>query len=233
MSGWLVEHLAGSAHELFLGSQSSATLLQSHNVLPQVRVLGVDAPTLVLGSSQNDGVIHPSHVDDITTVRRRSGGGAVWLDPAEQVWIDVIVPAGHHLWDSDVTNSFRWLGNTWAHTIADLGCDENSIVIHHGAMRRTSWSDVLCFAGTGPGEVFIRERKIVGISQRRSRAAALFQCGLLLHWTVDVSLFSDEAIGDRDVTEVQLAGIGLDEVLSAPVTHDEVVQAFTERIADA
>jgi lipoate-protein ligase A len=45
-------------------------------------------------------------------------------------------------------------------------------------MVRTRWSPLVCFAGLGPGEVSAGGRKLVGISQRRTRAAARFQCAV-------------------------------------------------------
>ncbi len=45
-------------------------------------------------------------------------------------------------------------------------------------MVRTPWSSLVCFAGLGPGEVTVDGRKLVGISQRRTRAGARFQCAV-------------------------------------------------------
>ena len=43
-------------------------------------------------------------------------------------------------------------------------------------MRRSEWSDLVCFDGLAPGESTIEGAKLVGISQRRTRAAARLQC---------------------------------------------------------
>ena len=40
----------------------------------------------------------------------------------------------------------------------------------------------MCFAGVGPGEVLVGGRKVVGISQRRTRAGARFHCAALRAW---------------------------------------------------
>jgi lipoate-protein ligase A len=41
----------------------------------------------------------------------------------------------------------------------------------------------VCFAGVGPGEVLADDgAKLVGISQRRTRNWALFQCAVPLKW---------------------------------------------------
>jgi lipoate-protein ligase A len=47
---------------------------------------------------------------------------------------------------------------------------------------RTRWSSLVCFSGLGPGEVHADGRKVVGISQRRTRRWARFQCAAYLHW---------------------------------------------------
>jgi lipoate-protein ligase A len=52
-------------------------------------------------------------------------------------------------------------------------------------MVRTEWSELVCFAGLGPGEVTVGGRKVVGISQRRTRDAARFQCVAYETWDAD------------------------------------------------
>jgi lipoate---protein ligase len=182
------------------------------------RVVRVNQPVMVLGSSQPVTDINA----DISTVRRRSGGGAVWLDPAEQVSIDVLLPKSHSLWSDDITASFGWLGDIWAHTVKQLGVSD-ALIVHRNALERTAWSKVLCFAGRGPGEVFRGDRKLVGIAQRRSKYGALFQCGVLHRWTLRPEWFDAQA---RPSESPDRFGIGLEE-LGVQVTHDAVVDAFT------
>ena len=42
-------------------------------------------------------------------------------------------------------------------------------------MVTTPWSDLVCFAGLGPGEVLLDGRKLVGLSQRRTRNGVRIQ----------------------------------------------------------
>jgi hypothetical protein len=49
-------------------------------------------------------------------------------------------------------------------------------------MTHTAWSRLVCFAGIGPGEVLVGGRKAVGISHRRTRAGARFQCVAHRRW---------------------------------------------------
>jgi lipoate-protein ligase A len=228
VTDWQIDYLVGPADELFNGTDSSAAMLSKANeVVPSVRFITVDAPVLVLGSGQSESVVGvvPRHV------RRRSGGGAVWLDPVEQVWVDVIVPNTHRYWHADVTDSFTWLGHVWADAVHALGVEE-PLAVHEGRLMANNWSPVLCFAGTGPGEVFARSRKLVGLSQRRARAGSLFQCGLLTKWSFDPEWFSAEARPEPDGVEVRQAGIGLVELGLTP-THDQIRSAFLNALASA
>jgi len=142
----------------------------------------VDRPTLVLGSTQSDDVVDRARVDraGVEVVRRRSGGGAVLLRAGETVWADVFIPAGDPLAEADVGRAFDWVGRAWARALAGLGI--GGAVVHEGPPRPNAWSATVCFAGLGPGEVTVAGAKVVGISQRRTRAGSLFQCGALVEW---------------------------------------------------
>jgi lipoate-protein ligase A len=141
-----------------------------------------DRPALVLGSTQPAAAVDVEACAraGVDVVRRRSGGGAVLLVPGEVLWIDVVVPAGDPLWSDDIGRAAHWLGDAWAAALAAGGVAGPTV--HRGPLVRAPWSDVVCFAGLGPGEVTIDGRKVVGISQRRTRAAARFQCAALLMW---------------------------------------------------
>jgi lipoate---protein ligase len=116
----------------------------------------------------------------IEVVRRRSGGGAVLLVPGEVLWIDVVVPATHRLWSDDVSVAMLRVGERWVEALAPMVPGQLSV--HPGPMTRTPWSALVCFDGLGPGEVLLDGRKLVGISQRRTRHAARFQCAVHLRY---------------------------------------------------
>ena len=154
-------------------ARSSATEFHQRD-LPVERAIWIvefEQPALVLGSSQA-----MVDVSGIEVVRRRSGGGAVYLEPGGTVWVDVVVPRGDELWDDDIGRATYWLGDAWAAAIG------GPALVHRGAMVRSQWSDLVCFAGLGPGEVTVGGRKVVGISQRRTREAARFQCVAYEGW---------------------------------------------------
>ena len=179
---WHIDQLRGSAHELHQGSAALVGAAPCEEGVRRARVMTVDRPALVLGSGQPD-----SDVDDgaaaaagVEIVRRRSGGGAVLVAPGGLLWVDLVIPTGDALWQADVGRASWWVGATWASALQSaIGAQA---VVWRGAMRRSSWSALVCFAGLGPGEVCIDGQKVVGVSQRRTRTAALFQTAALLQW---------------------------------------------------
>lgn len=214
-AGWPVEHHRGSAAEFHARS-----VPDPHG--PALWWFEVERPAVVLGSTQPLDVIDGpgAAAAGIEVAKRRSGGGAVFLDPVGALWIDVLLPASDPRWEHDVGRSFRWLGEAWARVVRELGIDV--AVAHDGPLQRRPWSDLVCFAGLGPGEVTVEGRKVVGISQRRTRAGARFQCALLLAWDpgplVDVLALSpaDRAQAAEDLADVAL---GVGPVDPARVVH--------------
>lgn len=128
---------------------------------------------MALGSTQQEAVVDHDAARRAGTevVRRRSGGGAVHLVPGAVTWVDVVIPATDPRWEADLGRSFAWLGAAWAEVLVGLGVEH--VAVHEGPMRRTAWSDLVCFAGLGPGEVTVAGRKAVGLSQRRTRRRPL------------------------------------------------------------
>ena len=102
------------------------------------------------------------------------------MEPDSLLWLDVLVPASDPLWERDVGQAFLWLGEAWARALVDLGVETS---VHRGPMGRSRWSGLVCFAGLGPGELTdTTGRKVLGISQRRTRAGARFQCVAPATW---------------------------------------------------
>jgi len=225
LSQWCLQRACGEAHELFASSLDLLATVEQ----PTVRILVPSTAVLVLGSAQRADIVGLG----VSYVHRRSGGGAVWLDPANQVWVDVLLPANHPRWTDDIRRSVDWLGHVWWLALTNLGVPSASMRVHAGGLERSKWSSLLCFAGVGPGEVLIGPRKVVGISQRRSRRAALFQCGALLDWSFDPMVFAAQAWPGVPDVEVMQAGVGLRSILGASLSGADVEQALMDALVAA
>src|SRR5690606_6641904 len=115
----------------------------------------------------------------LALVRRRSGGGAVYVDPARCVWVDVVLPRHDPRWSDDVRQATYWLGAAWQRALARVGL---ATELHRGGLEQTPWGRLVCFAALGPGDVVSGPRKLVGISQRRTKDGARFQCIAYDRW---------------------------------------------------
>lgn len=137
-------------------------------------------PAIVLGSRQSPDLLdlEACRRAGLSIVQRRSGGGSVVLRPAETIWIDLVVPIATAWVSDDVRASMIWAGECWRTALQPLVDGELSV--HAGGMVTSAWSDLVCFAGLGPGEVLLDGKKLVGLSQRRTRAGLRIQ-GLVYH----------------------------------------------------
>lgn len=214
---WEVQRSSGKVSELH--QQSAALVAADEEPLRGRRIAIVHSPlgrALVLGSAQPVSTVDlgACAAAGAEVVRRRSGGGAVLVDPGSVVWVDLVVGATDPLWCEDVGRATWWAGEAWAQGLLSAGIGGPGVWelrVWKGPMVRNAWSSLICFAGLGPGEVVGGEhRKVVGISQRRTRHGALFQCACLLRWEPErllalLALTDDE----RETAARELSGAGL------------------------
>ena len=209
MTAWVVERHRGTAAELHERHWPDP-------VVPTIWVCEPTRPALVVGSVQEPP--SPDALDDhVDVVVRQSGGGAVLLEPGNVGWLDVFLPPADRRWMDDVGRSFLWLGQAWADALG------GEAQVHDGALVQTRWSSDVCFAGRGPGEVLIEDRKVVGLSQRRTRRGARFQALVLGEWDPEplVRHLGLPAHADGELRPVA-AGVGtdrLEEVTTTAIRH--------------
>jgi lipoate-protein ligase A len=176
----------------------------------QVEVLEIERPAVVLGSTQSLDVVDTARATALgfDVVRRRSGGGVVILQPSDHAWIDVTVPRGHRLWSDDVEKATWWLGDVWCDVLRETNSSARWEV-HRGKLTASAPERRVCFASVGPGEVVRREsvpRKVVGVSQRRTKDAARFQCTLFRR--IDVDLYANLLRDDVPASLADAVGVG-------------------------
>jgi lipoate-protein ligase A len=170
---------------------------------------------IVLGSRQQ-----PQTVDvercralGLSVVRRRSGGGAVLVEPAAVAWCDLVLP--HGVAPDDVRGSMVWAGERWRQALGALGV--GPLLLHDGGMLCTPWSSLVCFAGTGPGELLDPGgRKLLGLSQRRSRHGVRIQGTVYRRPpSVDITTLFTDATPPAALPEIATADVDPAELATA------------------
>ncbi|MGA0863640.1 MAG: lipoyl protein ligase domain-containing protein [Ilumatobacteraceae bacterium] len=214
---WRLSSVRGTAAELhglnvrdLTGDDRSITLCE------------VSRPAIVLGSTQHDDDVDAHRAADlgVDVVRRRSGGGAVWLHPADSIWIDLWIPRGDRLWTDDVSGSMIFAGEAFVAALDTVP----RLAVWRNRFDAGEFGRRVCFASDAPGEVRGPEGKAVGISQRRDRSGARLQCVLYRRWspTEWSSVFVDDdvcrAVEMLTVTTVDIGTDVLVERLAAALT---------------
>ncbi|MGI9016643.1 MAG: lipoyl protein ligase domain-containing protein [Euzebya sp.] len=184
---------------------------------------------IVLGRGQTDSTAVPGHEQ----LQRPSGGGVVLMND-DLLSLDIILPSAHPwLADSDLAKVFQPIGQAWASALGDLGVPD--VAVHDGPATATRLGPAeqrplaeVCYASLGRGEVTASGRKLVGLSQRRRRQGALIQCGIMRTWNASVLI---TALGvDIARAAIEIAAVGLDDVLPGPTSDYSVMRAVRARL---
>lgn len=185
------------------------------------------SPTLVLGSSQKADTVNAEVLvrNEVQLASRRSGGGAVLVSSEDLVWFDVVLPTTDPLWTPDVGRSFDWIGLACQRALAEIGV---SAELHTGPLQHSHWSRRVCFAGLGPGELTLAGKKLVGMSQRRTRAAARIQVAILRRWdgARHASFLAlDGHEQERAATDLENVATGIDH------SPNQILNAIQEQLS--
>ena len=140
---------------------------------PTVILRALDQPWLVLGSQQADLALRATPA--LRLARRRGGGGAVMLSPADAIWIDLWLPATGPSYSADAGRQLELAGQLLLRELEHRGLSGLSLARPQGPVG----VEAVCFLGRGPGEVLDEHgAKLVGLSAWRAREGALVQCAL-------------------------------------------------------
>ena len=169
----------------------------------------------MLGSTQPAELVDETALRrrDTELTRRRSGGGAVHLEPGAQLWLDAWIPKDDPLWRADVSVAAEWVGKWWLDALTGLG--QQGFDVHTGKASPGRFGALVCFAGRGPGEVFHGARKVVGLSQWRAREGALFSSCAYLRWDSAPLLAlidPDPPVHDALTRDLETVAVGLAEL---------------------
>ncbi len=184
--------------------------------MPTMMIVRSAEPTFVLGGSQSLEVLDQDKRQRVAVRRRRGGGGVVLLQP-DDVWIDWWLPAEDFRWSSDVHVTSNRVGEWWRQVLTEHL--ESAVFLHEGPLQGDPAWRVACFAGRGPGEIFVDDRKAVGITQWRVREGVFVSS--VLHAQSSgalIELLSDVPDGLVDALQhhtLETLGLDGDEVTSA------------------
>ena len=201
---------------------------------PALRWYVARQPVLILGNGQKpeDADLAASRAAGVEVFRRTSGGTAVLLDE-DAINLEIALPAGYPLAGSDLARSYQWAGEAWMEALHALGiANIHAISIEEvRALPPLARDDPLrlaCYGTLSPFEVVEGQRKVVGLSQVRRRAGALYQMSTYLRWRPErlaallaLSFEQRESLSRRlrDVT------VGLDELAGRDISAAEVTTA--------
>lgn len=185
---------------------------------PTMFLVRTSEPTFVLGGSQSIDVLDQERRQRVALRRRRGGGGVVLLQP-DDVWIDWWLPASDARWSPDVHVTSREVGEWWRHVLSARL--ERGVTLHQGALDGNRAWRVACFAGRGPGEIFVDDRKAVGVTQWRVREGVFVSSVLPAHSSgALLEVLSEVPEGLADALQhhtLDTLGLDADEVSAAMV----------------
>ncbi len=223
MQTWTIKSTSGSAADFHARDTDNVER-------PEIWIHNVHRPALVLGSTQPTSTIDTERAqqDNIEVCKRRSGGGLVRIDPNE-LWVDVLLPKHSRLWKTDIGDSMLWVGQTWANALQDLLPDATPTVFS-GPLTNREIGKVICFGGMGSGEVEIGGYKVVGISQRRTRNLARFQCLVKQRWQPNLLR---PYLANDNPSHIPWAALRIGfppELQATTIENDQLAASFTSRL---
>ncbi len=228
---WLPYQIAPATDQLAAAEALLSGLGQ--HTCPALRWYTTPTLALVLGTGQRpDAADHAACAAAGISIHRRSSGGTAVLMTPNFVMLDIVLPTGHPLYTSDVTESYRWLGNVWVATLDLLGLSAQLLTIAEARADAQTLDDLTrcaCFGGRSPYEVVVSARKLVGFSQVRRRQGALLQAGLYTTWSPrQLPALLALAADERALLTERLAArvTGLADLLAPPPDPPTIMAAF-------
>lgn len=144
---------------------------------PTLRFYLWEPPTISLGYFQRyaDFEALPPPAGELAVVRRQTGGGAILHDL--ELTYSVVLPARHSLIARNPNNLYRHVHTAFASLLADIGVPVAGGTCAGGCSHRGPF---FCFERHSGMDLLVRNRKLMGSAQRRTRDAVLQHGSLIL-----------------------------------------------------
>jgi lipoate-protein ligase A len=241
MSNWLIYPMTIAEQQQHI-EQGEHLLSTVQAGDPAIIYWSLAKPTgLVLGFSQKETIVNPAALaaGSLPIYHRRAGGTAV-LVGSTLLSLDVILPAGHPLILPDLVESYRWFGEAWVQTLAQLGAQTRVIPPAEAHAQRAllrqpetrEYEQLMhraCYGSLSPYEVVVGQRKVVGFDMIRRKTGSLLQAGVLLSWDTATLAYLLGHTQDEQAllrTGLQNRAVGLDTLLGRVIESMEVISAF-------
>jgi lipoate-protein ligase A len=247
LASWRVSPLVVADQQQHI--DESEQLLREPGNTPSLYWSSAEPEGLVLGFSQKHNILNPAvqACDDRTAhipiYHRRAGGTAVLVGP-HMLSLDVMLPTGHPLILPDIVESYRWFGELWVATFAQLGIATRVVSLKEAHAQRAlrkhpetaAYESLMyraCYGTLSPYEVVVGQRKLVGLDMIRRKSGTLLQAGVLLHWDTAMLAYllghtSEEQHLLRD--GLQQRAIGVDALSDRHIPDAEIREVFERLI---
>jgi lipoate-protein ligase A len=152
-----------------------AALVRAEQPGPRLLLCHYTEAGVVFGLSQRPTPAETRSLDEhgLPWLRRRAGGGAVFVGP----WlyaVSLLIPSAHPRYADDAVQAYQWFGAQWQRLLAELGVESRLPASKEVGQSRSraeklgvAWA---CYGAVGHGELVTPDgRKLLGIAQIRTR----------------------------------------------------------------
>ncbi|TVR68645.1 MAG: lipoate--protein ligase family protein [Sphaerobacteraceae bacterium] len=191
---------------------------------PTIRLYSWSEPVVILGVGQpaSDLNLDLCRERGYRVLRRIGGGTAVYHD-AEEVSIDMIVPAGHRLGPTDVHRGYDLFSQMLSLALRQQGIEAETVTVEKArAMSLDESMRPVCFASISPFEFLHDGRKLDGICQIRRKDAIAYQAAIYNRFPIDpiIDVIIHETDGLREHRRSQLERFATDLATAKGETVD-------------